>query len=363
MYRVRVSVSCITVNQTMIAARRQMMKLATIGAILAFAALGSPATAARSSYDYFEIGDVRAPRPGPTAGALLLVGGGDWDPAAFRWFVEKAGHGHIVVLRASGAAEANDEFYRTIGGVKSVQSFVFHDRKAAFDPRVLSALKHADGIFIAGGDQSNYVRYWKGTPVARAIDAHVAAGRPLGGTSAGFAILGGAGYGAMDGGSIDSASALRDPGGSAVTIVRDFLHLPHLAHVVTDTHFNARNRLGRLIAFVARVRADGDRRAVGLGVDQDSALCVEANGVGHLHSLVKGFAWLVEPVGVARIVRGQPLNYSAVRITGIGPDSSIDLKTLRVTNPAFSGTAVVRAGRLSGVPGPASPVPASYSEP
>src|SRR3546814_6824830 len=72
--------------------------------------------------------------------------------------IARAGHGHLVVLRASGAAEAQDELYTQIGGVASAQTFVFSDRKAASDPAVLAALEAADGIFIAGGDQSNYVR-------------------------------------------------------------------------------------------------------------------------------------------------------------------------------------------------------------
>ena len=85
----------------------------------------------------------------------------------------------------------------------------------------------------------NDVRYWKGTPVAQAIDQKIASGKPVGGTSAGLAILGQAGYGAMDGGSIESATALADPLGPAVTMVGDFRHMPFLKHVVTDTHFAA----------------------------------------------------------------------------------------------------------------------------
>jgi beta-aspartyl-peptidase (threonine type) len=90
---------------------------------------------------------------------------------------------------------------------------------------VLAALKRADGIFIAGGDQSNYVRYWRGTPVGELLDAHVAAGKPLAGTSAGLAMLGEKLYGAMDGGSITSPEAMADPFGPANTIESDFLHL------------------------------------------------------------------------------------------------------------------------------------------
>src|SRR6218665_328782 len=142
------------------------------------------------AYSYYEIGDLTAKRSAPTAPALLLVGGGDWDYSAFRWFAERAGHGHIVVLRASGEGQAGEEIYNQVGGVASVQTIVFHSRAASTDRRVLDILSHADGIFIAGGDQANYVRYWKGTPVAQALDAHVRKRRPLGGTRAGPALPG-----------------------------------------------------------------------------------------------------------------------------------------------------------------------------
>ena len=169
-------------------------------------------------YQTFAIGDEGAPTPDPIVGGLLLNGGGNWPYAAFRWFTGHAGHGHIVVLRASGSTESQDEFYRDVKGVLSVRTFVFSDRKAASDPRILAAVKAADGLFIAGGDQSNYVRMWRGTPLNAAIDAHVAAGRPLGGTSAGLAVLGPWLYGCMDSRSITSAEAMADPLGPAVTI-------------------------------------------------------------------------------------------------------------------------------------------------
>jgi cyanophycinase len=303
------------------------------------------------AYSYYEIGDLAAKRSGPTAPALMLVGGGDWDYSAFRWFAERAGHGHIVVLRASGEGQAGEEIYNQVGGVASVRTIVFHSRAASNDPRVLAILAKADGIFLAGGDQANYVRYWKGTPVARALNAHVRAGRPIGGTSAGLAILGGTGYGAMDGGSIDSPAALADPGGPAVTLVTDFLHMPRMAHIVTDTHFARRDRLGRLVAFVAKARLH-DQRAVGLGVDEGAALCVEADGKAKLHTPPGGHAWLVQPAKAARIHAGKPLDWESVKVTGIGPEGALDLNTLRVARPAFSGVARVTGGKLIGAPGP-----------
>jgi cyanophycinase len=329
-----------------------------LGGLALMIPAAATAQAARHSpgYAYYEIGDTARPTPGPTAGALMLVGGGDWDYGAFRWFAERAGHGHIVVLRASGEGEAGEEIYRQVGGVLSVQTLVFSDRRAANDPKVLATLAHADGIFIAGGDQSNYVRYWKGTPVARAINAHIRKGKPVGGTSAGLAILGGTGYGAMDGGSIDSPTALAAPFGPAMTLVSGFLHMPRLEHVVTDTHFSVRDRLGRLIAFVTNARRS-DPKAIGLGIDEGSALCVEADGTARLHNGNGGFAWLVEPVDKAAITRAGVFGSARVRITGISTASVLDLNRLAVRDPAFSGIAEVRDGKLLDVPGPKRPAP------
>ena len=293
------------------------------------------------------MGDTRSIRPARTQTALLLSGGGAWDIDAFRWFAAKAGHGHIVMLGAYGGGEDGSSFFNDIGGVASVETLVFDRREASFNPRVLSILAHADGIFIEGGDQSKYVRFWKGTPVARLIDQAIRSGKPVGGTSAGLAILGEASYGAMDGGSIDADTALRDPGGRAVTIVHDFLHMPFLGHVITDTHLTARNRLGRLIAFVARERGSDDPQAIGLGVDQDSALCIDASGLGRLFTKKDGFAWLVEPRGQPRLKRGTPLDYPTIKIIGIGPGSRVDFKTMSVSAPAFEEQMSVSKGSLN----------------
>ena len=102
------------------------------------------------------LGDTTAATPGKTAPGLLLMGGGDRNFEALRWFMKKAGNGHIVVLRASQAGEIGEEFFNEVGGIRSVETFVFNDREASTDPRILAALKRADGIFLAGGDQSRY---------------------------------------------------------------------------------------------------------------------------------------------------------------------------------------------------------------
>lgn len=327
-------------------------------ACTAYAATSAaPATAARNGYDYYQIGNLQAPRPAPTEAALMLKGGGEWNHDAFAWLVAKAGHGHFVVLRASYADDIQNSLYHEIGGVASVQTLVFHSRAAASDPAVLDIIRHADGIFIAGGDQANYVRFWRGTPLSKLLDEHVAQGKPLGGTSAGLAILGAYAYGALDGGSISSADALADPLGASVTLVGGFLHLPYLQHVITDSHFAARDRLGRLLAFVARLRYEGRGEVIGLGIDEGTSLCVDANGVGRVFTVDHGLAWLVQPVSNPRLAPGKPLQELGVHITGIDTQSRIDMHDFSVQRPAFSKIADVHEGKMVLRDGTAPPPP------
>lgn len=309
--------------------------------------------AARDYTRYF-VGDRSLATPGQVAPGLLLAGGGDRNRDAVRWFLGRAGNGHIVVLSASYTTEIADEFYRDVGGAASVETIVFKNGKPASDPKILDSLARADGIFIAGGDQARYVRYWRGTPVAEALDAHVRAGKPLGGTSAGLAILGEYLYGAMDGGSIRSPEALADPLGPAVTIERDFLHIDILRGVVTDTHFRERDRLGRLFAFVARAETltgEPRRPLLGLGVDESAALAVDGDGNGRIFATdPAGSAWVVRGGFAETQVAGRPLALRRVEVLGVGAGSVVHLPDGQVTSPSFRRNYRVADGRLVEVP-------------
>ena len=308
--------------------------------------------------EHYVFGKRNTPTPGPVSGGLLLMGGGDRNVDAMKWFFAKAGNGHIVVISASYGEEIGEEFYHEIGGIESAEIFVFHARSQSADRKILDRLRKADGIFIAGGDQARYVRYWRGTPVAQIIDAHVAAGKPLAGTSAGLAIQGEKLYGAMDDGSIKSPDALADPLGPANTIEGDFLNLALLKGIVTDTHFKERDRLGRLFAFVAKAQAGRDPALppmLGLGVDESAAVAVEPDGTARVYAVEPdGYAWVVDGAGLrpmsAGVSAGRPLDAPRVKVTGAGTQSVLHLPSGRVDNPVFERNYAARAGALAQVP-------------
>ena len=146
------------------------------------AALVAAAAPEASGYAYYAMGDLEAPTPARTETGLMLMGGGDWVDAGVPLVRGRAGHGHIVILRASGTDDLQKEFYRrTSAASPRWRRWCSAAATAASDPRVLRIIRRADGIFLGGGDQSNYVRYWKGTPLNKALDEHVRSGKPIGG--------------------------------------------------------------------------------------------------------------------------------------------------------------------------------------
>ncbi len=326
--------------------RRCAHRVILLAVVLALSAMPAPAR----DYRRYFVGDSKVATPGPVTPGLLLMGGGDRNLEALRWFLKRSGNGHVVALSGSYTTEMANELYYEAGGVASVETFVFKNRKPSSDARILASLAKADGIFIAGGDQARYVRFWKGTPVAAALDGHVRAGKPLAGTSAGLAILGEYLYGAMDGGSITSPQALADPLGAAVTIEQDFLHLDRLRGVITDSHFAERDRLGRLFAFVAKAEwlaGTPQRHLLGLGIDESAALAIEADGSSRLYATdPNGAAWLVRGGFAEPPAPGKPLDARRIEVTGVGAGAVLYVPEGRVAAPSFQRFYSVTAGRV-----------------
>jgi len=306
-----------------------------------------------ADYTYYLTGNAGDVRPKQTEGALLLMGGGGDVNEAFHWFVRKAGGGDIVVLRASGGDGYNDYLFAKIGGIDSVETLLFQQRAASEDPRVLEIIRNAEGIWLAGGDQARYVNLWKGTSVASALNAHVRAGKPLGGTSAGLAVLGEFSFSATEPGTLTSEIALKDPFDSRITLERDFLHFDLLRGIITDSHFMPRARLGRSLVFLARLLAGEKRdRLLGIGLDEKTALAINADGTSQVFTTApEGRAWLMIPTKSAEVLEAKrPLTLRDVRVLALGPTSQFDLKQLDVQKPAAAAMIAVVDGKLSPLP-------------
>jgi cyanophycinase len=209
---------------------------------------------------------------------------------------------------------------------------IISDRKAAQDPAVATIIRQAEAVFIAGGDQSRYVNFWKGTPVQDALNANIASGKPIGGTSAGLAILGEFGYGALgdkpDDADLSSPEVLRDPFFPRVTLVRDFLKISLLQNTLTDTHFAKRDRLGRTLGFLARVMQDGWSNVPReVAVDEKSAVLVEADGKSTVVGSGRG-AYFLRPSEPPAVCKAKtPITFRSISVYRVPTGGHFDLQS------------------------------------
>jgi len=233
----------------------------------------------------------------PTSGGTVLVGGGPDVDAAMQWMIKKSGGGDFVVIRATGTNAYNSYIY-DLGSVNSVETLLINSRTLANDPQVEATIRGAEALFITGGDQANYVNFWKDTKVEDALNYLRNTKKiPMGGTSAGCAILGGTYFSAVVG-TLTSSEALDNPYNRLLTLGHnDFLNQPFLTNVITDTHFNNPDRRGRLVTFLARMNKDYGVVGRGIGIDESTAVCIESNGTSRVYG--SGTAFFLSQNGAA----------------------------------------------------------------
>ncbi len=203
--------------------------------------------------------------------------------------------------------------------------FVLGTRKAGFDPFFLQKLNEADAIYFDGGNQWLYYSYLVGTPAGAIINA-AAQEKPEGGISAGLAIQGQYAYTAQNG-TITSDQALTNPYHTHITLVDDFLRMPWLTNVITDSHFVARNRMGRHVTFLARIVKDGwTTQARGIAVNEDNTVTVDENG--HAVLWGAGTAYFTRTSGLPQVcAKNKPLTYKNVSVYKLTAGGSFDLSS------------------------------------
>lgn len=311
------------------------------------AALSTAMAAGKLPYSYFAVGEpakdpVIAPSDRATTPSYVVMGGGPDVDQAFQWLIQRAGiksgtGGRFVILRARGTEAYNPYIYYSdasggtsalppvnqdgwVGGaylgLSSVETLVIPTVTAANDPTLNKIVARADVVFIAGGDQSDYIKFWKNTQLDGTLRSLMSKKVPIGGTSAGLVVLGQFDFSALRG-SVTSEQALSNPfnrymtldptpqtlnSTSSTSTAGGFITPDLLFNTILDAHVDERDRMGRLVTFVSRLvgpqntagckggilvpkvaqnlspTPKGDLIARGIGVGVEAALLVSGDG-------------------------------------------------------------------------------------
>ena len=268
----------------------------------------------------------------PAGPGLILMGGATDVDAAFTWWKPRIAGGDVVVIRTSGE-DGYNEYLQALSASDSVETLLVTSKELANSDYVQWRVAHAEGVFMAGGDQADYVNFWRGTALEAAITSVWQRGGVIGGTSAGCAVLGEFVFAAHEG-TVYSDEALLDPYNVFMTLERDFFAFPPLAGFVTDTHFVPRDRMGRLVGFLGRILTDGwAPKAKGIGVDERTAVVIDAEGKGEV--MGEGKVYLVvanEKPAVCEA--GKPLEYAGLSYHRLSAGDTLDFPSGATTVPA-----------------------------
>ena len=309
------------------------MRKASLSLLLLAATLAAPAHAKVTRYLTGNAGDVVISMAGPAHD----FGGGSTDvDAALQWIIDQvrgctscSTKVDVVILRSSGSNGYNDYIY-AMNGVDSVETLVITSARDSNTAAVEDTVRKAEVIFFAGGDQCNYVNYFKGTRVETAVEDVYARGGGVGGTSAGEAIQGEFVYDGCTG-SVISSEALSNPYHRRISFTYDFFHWANMERTITDSHFVARDRMGRTLAFIARQIQDGKApSALGVAVNEETSVVVDRNGLATV--MGAGPAYFILGDHMPEVcMAGTPLTFSNYKIWKVGSGGTFDLRNRPTT--------------------------------
>lgn len=213
-------------------------------------------------------------RPGAKRGVIMPIGGAEdkgSDPTILKHFLDLCGGDQARILVIPTASRLPDtgpmyaDLFLDLGADRAVFTDI-NERSDCEDEALLDAMDDATGIFVTGGNQLRLSGLLGGTPVGQRLRRLNAVGIPIGGTSAGAAMMsqhmiagGGSGaYPREDGVSLAPGIGLTNT-------------------AIIDQHFNQRNRLGRLLTALSY-----NPFLIGVGIDEDTAFKIDGDNEGEV---------------------------------------------------------------------------------
>jgi cyanophycinase len=149
-------------------------------------------------------------------------------------------------------------------------------------------------------------------------------GIPFGGTSAGLAILGDIIFSASNG-PVSSEQILSNPLDQRITLTPSMFGIKTLKNILTDTHFVVRDRMGRLISFLANAYHSKNVSLQGLGVDENTVFMVNGNGAARV--MGGGAVYLLRPTS-APVIEKNHLSWKQIGVIRWTNGSSFSLTKL-----------------------------------
>ena len=216
----------------------------------------------------------------PTFG-ICLMGGATENDNAMQWFLNLADGGDKEL---SGSDGYNDYMFNQLGvTINSVETLRIDQAQGA---RIMYCRKLRKqkpfGLPVVTKPIMSIIL--KTTHLKIYLtNISTSSNIPIGGISAGMAIMGEFYFDALNG-TVTTAEALSNPFDNKVSIgSSDFINAEFLSNTITDTHYDNPDRRGRHLTFLARLQAQTGNRVFGIGLDEFTAACIDHNGIANIY--------------------------------------------------------------------------------
>ena len=215
------------------------------------------------------------PIPDDSAGSLFIIGGGSRPPEMVRDLCEMALEdttGTIFIFPHASGEPDTSYYYAALQfreqGYQRIRN-VYADKDQIIRETLLDSVRSGRLIYLAGGDQAQFMERVEGSPLYDALQAAYENGAVIAGTSAGAAVMSGI---------MITGDQKKYPEytGDFRTIEADNMVLAEglgfLTTAVIDQHFIRRMRFNRLLSVVLE-----NPGLTGIGIDESTALHVTGN--------------------------------------------------------------------------------------
>ncbi len=250
---------------------------------------------------------------GPENGSLVIVGGSMKDPAIMERFIELAGGSEvpIVVIPTAGGGDHYDQYYTGLrqfkeAGAKNITVLHTKDRAVADSDEFVEPIRQARAVWFPGGRQWRLADSYLHTKTHKELDALLARGGVIGGSSAGATIQG-------------SYLARGDTKTNTIMMGDHEEGMAFFKNVAIDQHLLMRNRQFDLIEII-----EAHPELLGIGLDEDTAI------------VVRGDNFEVIGQGYVAIYDHQSLLDSGGQFYFLAPGDRFNIKTREAMRRTFS---------------------------
>ena len=262
--------------------------------------------------------------PGTGRGKLVIVGGAMKNPQIIARFIQLAGgpDAPVVVIPTAGGGKQYDQYWGGLrlfreAGLTRISMLHTTSRIEADSIEFVKPLQEARGVFISGGRQWRLADAYLNTRTQRELEALLARGGVIGGSSAGATIMG-------------SFLVRGDTKGNALMMGDHLEGFSFLKKTAIDQHLLMRNRHFDMIEVIKK-----HPDLLGIGLDEDTAIVVQGNSfevIGSSYVAIYDSGKKIPPSG---------------HFYFLAPGDRFNLKTRQGTRPASTTRPIgrVKQGR------------------